>query len=1035
MEQAQAELVGYEDRLSIGVSNSPKSTVLSGDPTALDEVMTRLQGRNVFCRLVKIDAASHSPQVEPLLDDLKAGLAMLKPRPATVPFYSTVTGAICDGFLHDGAYWARNLRETVLFSTTVTRLLEAGHDVFLEVSPHPILVQPVEATAHELGRPVRALPSLQRANDDWLVMLGSLGALQVAGCAVDWSKLYPNGGTVCSLPPFAWQRERYWMDTRPGQAGGASWAAGDHGEQAQHPLLGARLPEIAALPGSVAWERPLDYGLARKLLGQQASDEDLPATLPPAAYEELSIAAARARFGDGCHTIDNLSLEEPLPLDRSGARTLQCLLAPSTGGRTSLQVFSRNGAGPGWTRHALAELHIDHLAPEQMYAIEWRQRDRLPPPAEDPTVAGGGRWIVFADRSGIGGDLVQRLAQRGDTSIVVEPGPELDLTGSVPGHVTLNPDRPADFDRLVEHLGRAHDEGYRGVVYLWGLDLPATASLSAAALQDTETLGVGSLLHVAQALARAGWASAPRIWAVTRGAEAVADETALAVAQAPLWGLGRVIGLEHPDLWGGLVDLPPDEASRDAGIDALATEIRTPDGEDQIAYRNGQRYAARLVRSAVHDDAPRQLSLRSDASYLITGGTGSLGLEIASWLVDQGARHLILTSRGGLPDRSTWDALPSGSAGRRRVDAVRALEARGATVTAPRVDASDAAGMAALLAELRQTATPLRGVVHAAGTINTQPLADLSAEALSEVMRPKLAGAWNMHELTSGSDELDFFVCFSSGAALWGSHGLAHYAAANHFLDALAHQRHRLGLPALSVNWGTWDGGGMATGALGEAFEQAGLRTLSAESALAALGYLLNTEATQQAVAAFDWQAFKPIYEARRPRPLIAEIEVAAPPSDLVEQQRRSEFLERWKQTLSSQRTELLTTLVQSTAAGILGFADADKLDRTQGFFKQGMDSIMTVQLRSQLESSLGRSLPPTVAFEYPTVASLADYLANEIMPGAGDGTVEGAAAVDEIDQNGHAAPEATLEDLSTDDLLALFDKEFEIAGDHADLK
>ncbi|MGE3272807.1 MAG: type I polyketide synthase, partial [Chloroflexota bacterium] len=375
MEQAQAELAGYEDRLSIGVSNSPKSTVLSGDPVALDAVMTALQSRNVFCRLVKIDAASHSPQVEPLLDDLKSGLSMLQPRPAALPFYSTVTGAVCEGFLHDGDYWARNLRETVLFSTAVERLLEAGHSAFVEVSPHPILTQPVEVTAHESGYSVRALPSLQRGADDRMVMLNSLGALHVAGCAVDWAKLYPNVGAVVSLPPYTWQRERYWMDTQPGQAGTGLWAAADHGQAGQHPLLGARLPELAALPGSVAWERSLDDGLVRKLIGQQGAGDELPATLPAVAYQELSLAAASARYGDGSHAVENLSLEAPLPLDPNATRTLQCLLAPSSGSKTSLQIFSRNGAGSGWTRHAQAELRIDHLDPKLLYTVEWRQRD------------------------------------------------------------------------------------------------------------------------------------------------------------------------------------------------------------------------------------------------------------------------------------------------------------------------------------------------------------------------------------------------------------------------------------------------------------------------------------------------------------------------------------------------------------------------------------------------------------------------------------------------------------------------------------
>jgi acyl transferase domain-containing protein len=1038
MEQARAALVGYEDRLSIGVSNSPKSTVLSGDPAALDEVMAVLRGRDVFCRLVKIDAASHSPQVEPLLAELAAGLATLKPQPARLPFYSTVTGALCAGFLHDGIYWTRNLRETVLFSTAVTQLLEDGYDVFLELSPHPILVQPVEATAHALGRTVQALPSLQRATDDWMVMLGSLGALHVAGCAIDWSQLYPNAGTVCALPTYAWQRERYWIDARPGHAAAVSWESVAGGEPAHDPLLGTRLPELAALPDSVAWQRPLDAGLVRKVLGQQSADEDLPATLPDAAYRELAMVAARARFGDRHHAVGSLKLREPLPLEPNGARTLQCLLAPAPDGGAVLQVFSRNGEHASWTRHAEAELSIDHFDPTQLYSLEWLQRDRTEAPHDDQAGAAAGSWLILGDRAGIGERLAERLGHRGAATVLIEAGDAFSPPEGDSGRYRVNPSRPADFDRLLEHLGGAHAGRCRGVVFLWGLDLPATESLSAATLQETQALGVGSLLHVTQALARAGWASAPRIWAVTRGAEGVAGETTLSVAQASLWGLGRVIGLEHTELWGGLIDLPAEGPDGlDASLDVLVAEFSAPDGEDQLAYRDGQRYVARLVHSTVQDELPRSPMLRADATYLVTGGTGSLGLELARWLVDRGARHLVLTSRSGLPERADWEGLPHGSTEQRRVEAVRALEARGATVTAPRIDVADASGMATLFSDLRLTHPPLRGVIHAAGTIDTRPVADLSTEALDEIMRPKVAGAWILHELTrdlgSGPDGLDFFVCFSSGAALWGAHGLAHYAAANHFLDALVQQRRRLGLPALSVNWGSWAGGGMATGALGADFEQAGLSAVPVESALAALGYLLGADATQQAVAAFDWPIFKPIYEARRRRPLIAEIEVAVPATASVEQERRSEFLERWEQALPSQRTGLLMTLVQSVAAGILGFAEPDMLDRTQGFFKQGMDSIMTVQLRSQLETSLCLPLPPTVAFEYPTVTSLAAFLASEILPGAGNGAVEAPAALDETGQEGLASPEARLEDLNTDDLLALFDREFETASTYAE--
>jgi myxalamid-type polyketide synthase MxaE and MxaD len=480
-----------------------------------------------------------------------------------------------------------------------------------------------------------------------------------------------------------------------------------------------------------------------------------------------------------------------------------------------------------------------------------------------------------------------------------------------------------------------------------------------------------------------------------------------------------VIALEHPELWGGLIDLDP-SAPVDAAL--VAAEIGRAEGEDQIGYRQGRRYVARLKRSPYALDESGFTALDPEGAYLVTGGLGGLGLELAHWLADRGARHLVLTSRSGLPARTTWGEVSSPSSTAQRIAAVQALEALGLEVTVAQADAADAGQMAALLARLAQMQRPLRGIVHAAGTLAVRPVAELDAAALREAMHAKVEGGWVLHQLTQKMP-LDFLVFFSSGAAIWGSAGMAAYAAANHFLDVLAHHRRQLGLPALSVNWGWWADGGITGAQVEQFFAQVGLRPMPAGPALAALEGLLAAGAVQKVVAAVDWEVFKPVYEAKRRRPLLDEFKVrqASAPEAPAER-----FVQRLKAAAAAEQRGLLLAHVREAVARVLGFDAADQLDVQQGFFKLGMDSIMTVQLRKRLESSLDCSLPSTIAFEYPSVQRLAGYLATHVLALGADGQAAPAPQA----ELPVPEPAMALDDLSQEDLLALLESELTAVND-----
>jgi myxalamid-type polyketide synthase MxaE and MxaD len=454
----------------------------------------------------------------------------------------------------------------------------------------------------------------------------------------------------------------------------------------------------------------------------------------------------------------------------------------------------------------------------------------------------------------------------------------------------------------------------------------------------------------------------------------------VSIVHAPLWGAGRVIALEHAEIWGALIDADPG-ASADAAAAQVLQELHRADGEDEVAYRNGVRYAARLTRSEAAPATPPVI--RGDASYLITGGAGGIGLVVAEWLASAGAKHLVLTGRRGRP--ATGPSL----------DAIEALEHRGVDVRVVAADVSDRDRMSALMDEINGSAAPLRGVIHAAGVLRNDDVRSVTVDAIRDVCRPKVAGAWLLHELTRGLP-LDLFVMFSSGASIWGSRGLVHYAAANQFLDALAHARRGAGLAATSINWGPWAEAGMADAEGQRVMAQMGVTAFSSAEGAAALGHALATKVPQLVAAKVDWRIFAPIYRARTRRRLLDEIA----PGDAPQGENAGGELARGvAAALPGDRRGILLAGLQVHASAVLGLEGSTPDPRT-GLTELGMDSLMAVELRNRLQHALGVPLAPTIAFDSPTLDAMADDLLAALVPddrsvAGGRATPRAAAPVD----------------------------------------
>lgn len=610
-------------------------------------------------------------------------------------------------------------------------------------------------------------------------------------------------------------------------------------------------------------------------------------------------------------------------------------------------------------RRTSGEALLRAAAPLQsgwLYDLEWQTV--LQPRAGLAVLRVPGTWLIFADRSGVGTRLAELLTAQGESCRTV-----------------FAADRAADLADLLREAAPAGLPPWRGVVHLWSLDagaLPAADAITADGLMDLQVTGCGSVLDLLQGLAWAGGSPPPRLWLVTRGAQHVPGEVApLALAQSPVWGLGRGIASEAPEMWGGLVDLGSEGGIDDAA--ALLAEVwQGEGGEDEVALRGAQRYALRLVRSRQGSGAaaaaPRPGPLFQDGgTHLITGGLGALGLQLARWLVEQGARHLVLIGRRAPADPA--------------LQALGQMAAMGAEVLAVQADVTCHDELAAVVARIDSGLPPLRGVFHAAGILADGVLQQQEWSRFREVMSPKLAGAWNLHLLTRHR-RLDCFVLFSSIASLLGPAGQANYAAANSFLDALAEHRREQGLPALSVNWGPWADTGMAA-ALGERERQRlaaqGLTAIPSEQGLQALAGALRSSAVQVAVLAVDWAKYLPQLPSGRQRSLLAALAREGPPlqrTAVLPATAAAELVRQLRQTPAVEARQQLAVHAHKQVAEVLGLNPANPLDPRQSLFELGMDSLTALEIKNRFQNSLGCQVPAGLLLDRPSLDGLVDYLA-----------------------------------------------------------
>ena len=362
--------------------------------------------------------------------------------------------------------------------------------------------------------------------------------------------------------------------------------------------------------------------------------------------------------------------------------------------------------------------------------------------------------------------------------------------------------------------------------------------------------------------------------------------------------------------------------------------------------------------------ASRQtLAIRADATYLVTGGLGALGLQVARWLHEEGARHLVLMGRSEPREEA--------------LEAIRELEQEGCRVEVVRGDVSCPTDVSRVLERVGQTLPPLRGIVHAAGVLDDGILAQQTWDRLVRVMAPKVAGAVNLQRLVDGTP-LDFFVLFSSASALLGSPGQANYVAANAFLDALAHHRHLRGLPAVSINWGPWSGGGMAAATRRSKGHVDAVRWIAPERGRALLGRVVREPAAQLGVLSVDWRSLATTASAQIGRPFFSELLHAGDTAQPADASPPGHLRAQLVTVPTGERLPLMLAALRRHLSAVLRLS-AESLDADESLGHLGIDSLMAVELKNRLERDLAVSTPVADLLQASTLGVLAATLCGRL--------------------------------------------------------
>ncbi|CAA0107127.1 Phthiocerol synthesis polyketide synthase type I PpsA [Mycolicibacterium vanbaalenii] len=1037
---AAAELIADRPDITLAVYASPRQTVIAGPPDQVDAVMAEVAAMDRLARRIEVDVASHHPTIDPILPELRAALQDLAPATPTIPLITTTREHDGPEPVFDADYWVDNLRNPVRFHQAVAAA-GAEHGVFVEVAPHPLLTYGISdtlGTAHH-----HAVPTLLRDTDETLTFhthLNSTFTTQPPD-TVHAPEPHPELPTTPWAHTKHWVQVHK-PEHRGGSAPRSGTLLGERSAVATTPpthLWQARLVrEAKPYPGfhRIQGVEVVPMSVLLRTLSVAAAEcgasrlSDLRFEHPivvgqpqviqvVVSGETITVSSAPSADAAAHRWVRHVSavLGADTAADEPEAQTGEVRGAERGYDRSTVDELQAKWGVEGqpfpWSiqtcQAASGALRADVDVPDassvalldaavQIARLTDITDERLLVPAGAEAVSVTGELtdtravVTVRPRSDSGDDLVvdvdvtvpdgsAEVAIRGLRYVDVQAGPAQPTSGpadprtvahaldwqpwvqeSVGKHPTtgttlavLGDGDTANAlrDGLVDAGYSLADEAEAAcVVYVpdAGPDDSAESDFECAARLT------GEVAELVRRLAGRNQHTEPRLWIVTEGVRDA--RTARALRQSCLWGVAGVIGAEEPQLWGGLVDIA---APADIGACASAMATVLPVAAKSIlVLDNGQFLSPTLTTLAERAaDSPHEaVRCRPDAAYLITGGMGALGLLTADWLADRGARRLVLAGRTSLPPRREWQTLDGDA--RAKTDAIRALEKRGVSVEVAALDIGSREALTALLAKRDdEGAPPIRGVVHTAGLTDSQLLTDIATDRLRQTMWPKVAGAELLDEVFP-ADSVDFLYLTASAGTVFGVPGQGAYAAGNAYLDCLARGRHRRGGRTVSLDWVAWQGLGFGSDAqvVVDELQRFGSRPIRPEEAFAAWEYVSTFDVPHVVMA--------PMPSADD----AVSAESATGPAQVPV----------WSEMSAEEVQTVLEDGLRAIMANELRIAESE-VETDRPFAEMGLNSVMAMSIRREVEQLAGVELSATMLWNHPTIGSLAIHLADKVAP------------------------------------------------------
>ncbi|WP_030901083.1 type I polyketide synthase [Streptomyces sp. NRRL S-474] len=995
---SRTDVLGRFPGVEVAVHSSPERCTVAGPAGAVRDLVDELSEQGHLARLLEVGGAGHSAAVDPILPPLREDLGALRPSAATTPWYSTVLEDPRAVPAADADYWCANVRRPVRLHQAVTAAAEDGHTVFLEISPHPIAVVPLTETldATPVGDQALVVPTLHKNADDTVALRAALARLHFAGVTMS-TGLWPTGGRT-ELPTPAWRHRRFWFSrtaastavgghpllgvrTDDPRTGVVLWQ-GDVGTRRHRP--GGTVHDRAVLTLAEAAELVIEAGL--ELWGREglthlgvedlkihqwlalSSSTPLTVVWEPASGTHGTVTLHARGTGTAwrCYASARITRDpEPPREDPEPRRELH----PAEQATDLVQPFTPEDLphprGPfyGYLLTAMLEALGAAGATAHAVPVAVRTLDIKGPGLLDsgydirrtPADPDGSLWHVTAQ--GAESELVARFVQLRPIEHHEVPRPLETCAYDIQWQKSTVP-LPLDLHRalllsdegdaagggITASLASALEAGGVDVTQARGdacdavldtwLENPRDDGPSAVVLlfpqheRDDDMRPLRTAARVARRLAGGADRQPPRLWMATVLAQATGPGEPGVPHLACLRGLVRVMALEHPQLRTSLVDID----KQPGAVGDLVQELLADGDADEIAWRAGTRLTARLARADLAPQGNGGVAFtRPDGAYIVTGGLTGLGLATAGRLAEQGAGRIVLNGRRA-PGPETQSVLAE-------------LWDRGVSVAVVRGDIAEPDVAAGLVAAAVGEGHTLRGIAHCAGVLHDRLITDLEPADLDHVLRPKTVGARNLEAAVDGHD-LDWWVIYSSAAALIGSPGQSAYAAANAWLDAMAHHRRSSGRPATSIAWGPWENVGAAA-----ANPASALEPIHLAEGMDALQELVTLDRTHVGVVHLDAGRVLAAFPGLSAIPFFNDVleDSAVGADDWVGPAGIA--------ALGGCAPEMVYARLVKRTAAIMGFS-AHELDETTALTELGLDSLMAVRIRNALRQDFGVDLP-----------------------------------------------------------------------------